>query len=346
MPEGYDLRDMATATYRQIEAFKAVMDAGRVTDAANNLNLSQPAVSKLLANFEQALGMKLFIRDRKRLTATAEAHALLREINKIFVGVQDVTRFASELRNMRTGELTIVSVAALGQRHVPRVIAGFLRDHTSVNVGLHIRSSSEVADWTASQKADIGISMMPVDHPAVRDEILCEVDAVCVLPNGHHLGRKPFIEPRDLSGENFISFMRDGRLRHVIDSIFEQAQVSRQLRVDAFMSDSACAFVAADVGVSIVEPFTAAEYAMSKQLIIKPFRPPVLYQFRLLFPRFRAPSLVTQAFVEKLQTSIRTLRLPTPLERHGESWHAGISGPSRPRQRAPGRRRAPGSARG
>src|SRR5690606_31536239 len=149
------------------------------TDAAENLSLSQPAVSKLLANFEHALGKKLFSRDRKRLTPTAEAQALLREINKIFIGVQEVTRFARELRNMCTGELTIGSVAALGQRHVPRVIANFLRTHTSINVGLHIRSSAEVADWAASQKADVGISMMPVDHPAIREEILCEVDAVC-----------------------------------------------------------------------------------------------------------------------------------------------------------------------
>ena len=53
---------MATPTYRQIEAFKAVMEAGRVTDAAQKLNLSQPAVSKLLASFESAIGMRLFSR--------------------------------------------------------------------------------------------------------------------------------------------------------------------------------------------------------------------------------------------------------------------------------------------
>ncbi|MBK8742745.1 MAG: LysR family transcriptional regulator [Betaproteobacteria bacterium] len=158
---------MSMPTYRQIEAFKAVMEVGRVTDAANKLHLSQPAVSKLLANLELVLGLQLFSGSKKRLTPTAEAQALLREINKVFVGIQAVTRLASELRNMRIGELTIVSVAAFGQRHVPRVIAEFLKKHDSVNIGLHLRNSLDVADWTASQKADIGISMMPVDHPAV-----------------------------------------------------------------------------------------------------------------------------------------------------------------------------------
>ncbi len=303
---------MSTPTYRQIEAFKAVMEVGRVTDAANKLHLSQPAVSKLLANFEFALGMRLFSRSKKRLTPTAEAQALLREINKVFVGVQAVTRFAGELRNLRIGELTIVSVAAFGQRHVPRILAEFLKKHDSVNIGLHLRNSSDVADWVASQKADIGISMMPVDHPAVRHEILCEVDAVCVIPPGHRLRTKRFIEPSDLAGENFISFTRDGRLRHVIDSVFERARVSRDLRIEAFMSDSACAFVAANVGVSIVEPLTAREYASNGQLIMKPFRPSVLYQFRLLFPRFRESSLLSQAFAEELRASIQTLHLPRP----------------------------------
>lgn len=299
---------MATPTYRQIEAFKAVMETGRVTDAAEKLNLSQPAVSKLLASFESAVGMRLFSRSKKRLTPSAEATSLLREIDRIFVGIEGVTRFASELRTLRTGELTIASVAALGQRHVPRVIAGFLKKHASVNISLHLRSSQDVADWAASQKADVGISMMPVDHPAVRDEILCEVDAVCVLPNDHRLCGKPEIEPQDLAGENFISFLRDGRLRHVIDSVFEEARVIRELRIDAFMSDSACAFVAAGVGVSIVEPFTAGEYAGRGELVVKPFRPSVVYQFRLLFPRFREPSLMAQAFVDELRASIRVGR--------------------------------------
>lgn len=301
---------MAAPTYRQIEAFKAVMDTGRVTDAGHRLSLSQPAVSKLLTNLETALDMQLFSRTKKRLTPTAEALALRREIDKIFTGVQELTRFADDLRNIRTGELTIVSVMTFGQRHVPRVIAEFLKRHELVNVGLHLRSSAEVADWTASQKADVGISMLPVDHPAIRDEALCEVDAVCVIPNGHRLCTKAHIVPKDLAGENFISFMRDGRLRHVIDGVFEKAHVSRQLRIDTFMSDPACALVAAGVGVSIVDPFTASEYSSTGQLVAKPFRPSVRYQFKLLYPRFREPSLVTQAFVTALRDYIGTQLQP------------------------------------
>jgi DNA-binding transcriptional LysR family regulator len=165
--------------------------------------------------------------------------------------------------------------------------------------------------------------MMPVDHPAVRDEILCEVEAVCVLPNEHRLCGKAEIEPHDLAGENFISFLRDGRLRHVIDSVFEQARVSRELRIDAFMSDSACAFVAAGVGVSIVEPFTAGEYANRGELVVKPFRPSVVYQFRLLFPRFREPSLLAQAFVEELRASIYTRLLTAATPGTGAGTDAG-----------------------
>lgn len=293
------------------------MDTGRVTDAGHRLSLSQPAVSKLLASLESALDMQLFSRNKKRLTPTTEAIALRREIDKIFIGVQELTRFAGELRNIRTGELTIVSVMTFGQRHVPRVIAEFLKQHELVNVGLHLRSSAEVAEWTASQKADVGISMLPVDHPAIRDEALCEVDAVCVIPNGHRLCTKAFIAPKDLAGENFISFMRDGRLRHVIDGVFEKAHVSRQLRIETFMSDPACALVAAGVGVSIVEPFTASEYSSTGQLVAKPFRPSVRYQFKLLYPRFREPSLVTQAFVAELRDYIHTKLQPEKTDRHG-----------------------------
>lgn len=286
------------------------MDAGSVTAAAERLHLTQPAISKLLAGFEIAVGMRLFDRSKRRLIPTVEARMLMHEIDRIFGEINRFSRFAADVRNLQAGELTIASVTALGQRHVPRVIANFVRERSSVHVGLHLRSSYEVAEWTASNKVDLGITMMPVDHPSIRNEVLSEVQAVCALPLGHRLNDKRWIEPADLANENFISFMKNGRLRHVIDGVFEDARVVRQLRLDAFSSDSACAFVSAGVGVSIVEPYTASEYLSHGELVLKPFRPAINYQFLLLYPAFREPSLLAVAFAKQLRTFLTRLKLP------------------------------------
>lgn len=284
------------------------METGFVTAAAERMSLSQPAVSKLLAGFESAVGLALFTRAKKRLLPTPEAALVYREVGKMYSGLQDIAKVAQEIRGLRAGELTIACVSALGHEHVPRLVAEFLRDKPEVNVGLYITSAGNVSEWAIAQKIDLGISMGAVEHPAVRTELLCRLEAVCVLPIGHPLAKKRVIRPADLEGEAFISFAQDSRIRHAIDQLFEKGGVARRMTAQAFVSDSACALVANGFGVSIVEPFTALEYARRGVLAVRPFRPAVVYNFHLLFPRFRERSLLVREFTAKLTQMAKAIR--------------------------------------
>lgn len=284
------------------------METGYVTAAAERMSLSQPAVSKLLANFEAALGLTLFTRVKKRLLPTPEAALVHREVGKVYTGLEGIAGVAQEIRGLRAGELTIASVSALGHEHVPRLVAQFLKDKPEVNVGLYITSAGNVSEWAIAQKIDLGISMSAIEHPAVRSESLCRMEAVCVMPNGHPLTKKKSIRPADLAGETFISFAQDSRIRHAIDQTFEQAGVARRMAAQAFVSNSACALVANGFGVSIVEPFTAQEYARRGVLAVRPFRPAVVYNFHLFFPRFREKSLLVREFTAKLTQMVKAIR--------------------------------------
>jgi DNA-binding transcriptional LysR family regulator len=65
--------------FKQLEVFQAVMASGSTTGAAQRLDLSQSAVSRLLAQFEEDLGLRLFVREKGRLVPTGEAEALLQD---------------------------------------------------------------------------------------------------------------------------------------------------------------------------------------------------------------------------------------------------------------------------
>ena len=71
--------------------------------------------------------------------------------------------------------------------------------------------------------------MMPFEHPSMATEELCRVSAVCVLPRDHRLARRKMIRPADLRGERFLSFPIEGRMRHLIDAVFEQERIERSL---------------------------------------------------------------------------------------------------------------------
>src|SRR5579875_64147 len=131
----------ADMNLRQCEVFRAVMEAGTVTAAAERLHVSQPAISKILAQLEQELGFRVFLRQRQRLLPTPEAQALYQEVRRAFVGLDYLTRFAADLRDLRQGHLVLAASHAVCSFYLPGVVAGFLRDHPGLSVSMHAMDS-------------------------------------------------------------------------------------------------------------------------------------------------------------------------------------------------------------
>ncbi len=287
-------------TPRQLEAFQAFMEAGTVTGAAEHMRLSQSAVSKILGGLEHNVGYPLFRREKQRLIPTREAKLLLREVDRIFRGLEELGGFVRDLRTLEQGEMHIVSTPALGEVVLPDVLAGFLQRHRGVRVAFQVRHSEVINQLVVDQQTDLGFSMVPFDHPSLASEELFRVPAVCVLPQDHRLAGQARITAEDLRGEDFLSFARDARMRHLVDAVFEQRQIPRNLRLEVYSSLEACSMSARGVGVAIVEPFTALRVAPSG-LAIRPFEPRIDYSFRVMRPRFRDPSRLADAFLDAVK---------------------------------------------
>lgn len=300
-------------TMRQLEALSAVIEHQTVTEAARFMNLSQPALSKLISNLEYRTGLPLFRRVKRRLVPTEEALILHEKAGALFTGLGELDRLALDLRNLTVGRLQIVSLAALGRQMVPQALASHLDRRGDIEVGLHLHSSHTVNAWAINQQADLGLTMIPLAHPAVETTRLCRVPAVCVLPVGHRLQRRRRIEARDLDGEAFVSFTAEAAIRREMDAVFDRLGVQRQLRLETYTSESACALVSAGLGVALADPFTAHGLASHGELVMKPFEPAIEYEFFLLRPRHRSPSRMVDAFAAHLHQELDRHRSAMPL---------------------------------
>jgi DNA-binding transcriptional LysR family regulator len=289
---------------RQIEAFRAVMEHGTVTAAAERLGVSQPAVSKTLAGLEREIGYALFTRIKQRLAPTSEARLLSNEADRLYRGLEQITQVAREIGERQIGDLLIYTTSALGRSVLPDVLAQFMGRHAKARIVFHVRSSAIVNQKMIDQQIDLGFSMMPFEHPAILTEELSRAAAVCVLPAGHRLARRKVVRPRDLAGETFVSFPLDGRMRHLIDAAFEQERIERNMQYDVYSSAEACALAARGLGVAIVEPFTARDF-LHAGIVAVPFEPSVRYLFRSMRPRFRKPSRLADAFLDAVKGHLR-----------------------------------------
>ena len=285
---------------RQLEAFVAVMKSGSITQAAQSMHLSQPAVSKLIADLEHAIGFELFIRARgSSLTVTPEAEFFFHEVERSFIGIDALRRTASDIRNLSAGNLHIVSLPALANSFLPRVIRVFRDRYPGVSLKLYTHSSSSVRQWVANQQFDIGLATRAHEIPGVSSQSFLRSVGACVLTPGHRLTGKTVIEPDDLAGEPFISLMAGDPTRRRIDRMFEDAGVERDLTIETQYAATICSLVMQGLGCSIINPATAVDFIADK-LVMRPFRPRIEFEYMLHTPSLRPLSQTAHRFIETM----------------------------------------------
>ena len=110
---------------RQIEAFRAVFQTNSMTDGAALMGVTQPAVSRLIRDLEAVVDLRLFERTRGGLLATPDAVALYREVQRSFSGLDRIADAARNLRQRRTGILTVAASGAPAFHCLPEIIHRF-----------------------------------------------------------------------------------------------------------------------------------------------------------------------------------------------------------------------------
>jgi DNA-binding transcriptional LysR family regulator len=298
--------EMARINSRQVEAFRAMMLTGSVTDAAKLMAVTQPAVSRMLRDFQALLKMELFERRGSGLVPTASATALYMEVERSFVGLERITAAAEEIRGRRTGTLRIAALPALSNGYLPRLTGGFLKQRPNLNLSFFGVISPIVIDWVLNNQCDIGFAEVPIAHSGLPSVRLPALPRVAVLPAGHRLAAKAVLEPRDFEGEAFVSLSAGSSSRHLIDQAFNRDDVRRVLRVETNLSEIMCGMVSSGLGVAICDPFTAQEFE-SRGVVVRHFLPRIDFDFAAVFPPQRSPSPVALDLVEVVRQALGEL---------------------------------------
>jgi DNA-binding transcriptional LysR family regulator len=297
---------MARINSRQVEAFRAMMLTGSVTDAAKLMAVTQPAVSRLLRDIQALLKMELFERRGSGLVPTAAATALYMEVERSFVGLDRITAAAEEIRGRRTGTLRIAAMPALSNGYLPRLAGRFLKERPNLNLSFVGVISPIVIDWVLNNQCDIGFAEVPIAHAGMPCVRLPPLPRVAILPTGHRLASKTTLVPRDFEAETFVSLSAGTTGRHLIDQVFNREDVRRVLRVETTLSEIMCGMVSSGLGVGICDPFTAREFE-GRGIVVRRLSPRIDFEFSAVFPPQRSPSPVALDLVETVRDALEKL---------------------------------------
>lgn len=291
---------------RQIEVFRAVMQAGSITGAAHLLHVSQPGISRMLAHIELQLGLPLFERARGKLRPTPEARVLHAEVEQVYQGVQRIDERARELKEGSGLRLRVLASPSTGLEVVPSAICALNGLYPDAKIYLETQLAREMVTQLVRHEADIAISTLEIEHALLTSECLGSWGMVCVYPKGHAFDVYSKVPTSKLLAEKLIGFAPDTPQGKLLAEWSEAHAAKIQPRIEVRSGQAACALVASGAGISVVDELTARSW-QGNRIDYRPLsRAPTFSVYAVRHVHFPL-SAMAQAFVERVKSEFRTL---------------------------------------
>jgi DNA-binding transcriptional LysR family regulator len=282
------------------------METGTATGAAARLGRTQPQISRLIADFEHDLGLKLFGRDKKRLIPTREGREFYAQALRVLDQVDEIPAAVRKIRAASGIHLNIVCQPYIAQALLPDAIADFTKIEPRFSFKVEIRTHDEIGQWLERSPYDLAIAALPVEHDLlIRCEPFAVAPVVAVLPRGHPLANNRIIDARALAKEPFIALTPSTLLRKEIDRMFLELGEQPNIRGEASAGVATCQMVARGLGVTLADPLEA-RFVSSKYVVVREMTPKLNFTYGLLWPTTVAPSELNLRFAACLAQTAKS----------------------------------------
>ncbi|MFI5934537.1 LysR family transcriptional regulator [Actinoplanes sp. NPDC051494] len=305
----------------RLRVFRAVVAGGSVNAAALNLGYTPSAVSQHVAALQRETGLALLARSGRGVRPTAVGLALARRIDGVLAQLGDVEALVTDLREGRTGSLSIAYFASVGSAWMPTVARELLRGFPDLRLALELRDDSSTGP---GPRPDVQLMVQPRDFTGTREaraHHLLDDPYLAVVPRGHPLagaGGHP-VELARLAGETWIDndFARGWCRQNLLDAC-QSAGFSPSFRVEAHDYPTAIAFVDAGIGITVLPRIGAVRLPAGVTAVPLTSPTPVRSIFALV-----QTSAETTPAVQLLLRVLHTLRHDPPAA--GQAAAAGAT---------------------
>ena len=208
-----------------IRSFLAVAETGAITEAAERIGITQPALSRRLQQFEDHLGVPLMVRGRKGATLTEIGRLVQSEAQAILARYEHMQEMVNSHQRLEGGTVRIGGGATAVSYILPEAIAAFQAAHPQVRFQMREAGSSEIADDVLAGHLELGVVTLPVRDRELQVTPLTTDRIVLVARHDHPLAQRRRVRIQDLADQAFVAFEAGSALRQIIDSKLRDAGV-------------------------------------------------------------------------------------------------------------------------
>lgn len=290
---------------RHIRAFLAAARIGNFTRAAAELHISQSAFTVQIRQLEDALGVTLFDRSKRRVALTAAGRDVLVPLERVLVDAEAVVVQTRQLTGLRRGIVRIAALPSLAAELLPLTIHEFRQRYPGIMVEIRDVVAESVVESVRREDVDFGVgTRMRMDREITGSPLL--EDRLCAFaPLGHLLARRDSVNLRDLVQHPLILTARDSSVRDILDRALRSEKLLLSPAFEVNHMSTAVGLVRAGLGIAVLpEAAVGAERAREiRRLLIS--RPSLSRRIEIIRRKDRSLSSAAGKMIEILRQSMR-----------------------------------------
>ncbi|PWW03312.1 LysR family transcriptional regulator [Paenibacillus cellulosilyticus] len=250
---------MIALEFLQLKYFQAVARLEHITQAAKELNVSQPSLSNSIQRLEKKLGVPLFERQGRQVKLNAFGRTYLRRVERAFLELEEGER---ELTDMAGLERGVVSVSVTLPYVLPTMLKDFLTHHPHVRI-IQRQLGSVLDMKTELENADIDfcICTTPITGPDIEWLTLAEEELCLTVPKGHRFASRESIALSEAADEPFITLSSVSNFREITDGFCRRAGFEPHIAFELEEVSSIQTLVEMGLGITFTLPLSLGKRA-------------------------------------------------------------------------------------
>ena len=298
-------------TIRDLEYFVALAETRHFGQAAERCHVTQPTLSMQIAKLEQELGIRLFERDKRRVSLTDAGRQILTRAGSVLDGVNEIRDVARGLTGDLSGPMYLGVIPTIGPYLLPHLLPELRSIYPDVKLYLREDKTDQLVEQLQHSTLDAAILSLPLDTPDLDYDVFFREELVAGLPKSHALARKKRVAMKDLADEPILLLEEGNCMR---DQTLKLCRGSRPADPEGYRAstiESLRQMVSAGMGCTFLPKLsTVGPFAKASPIAIRPLYAPtprrdIALAYRKTYPKAASLKELARALRARMESTLK-----------------------------------------
>ncbi len=250
----------------QLKIFYMAAKRGNLSKAAEDLFITQPAVTKGIQRLQEHYDLRLMDRFGKKMVLTYAGEVLFNIAEKIFELEKHAEESIREFRQRKRGRIRIQASESFGAYYLPSIMNPFSKAHPMINISVNILPNEHVVKNIADLACDIGFISYPIEHEKVHIHAILEDQLIFILPPNHPICRLKRLKPKDLEGNPVIVHEKNSAPHQIFHEYIKKNNIAITSTLELSSNRAIKRAVESGLGIALISRKVADEEIQSSRL--------------------------------------------------------------------------------